>query len=104
MNAQTVRSASSERVVRVPNGWPMLLVTFGFLFAGFGLIYYASHGGSLLYGIGGAILCKFLFVVFCFGFFTLQPNEARVLILFGSYKGTVRESGFHWTNPFNRKL
>jgi len=38
------------------------------------------------------------------GFFTLQPNEARVLILFGSYKGTIRKSGFHWTNPFNRKI
>jgi regulator of protease activity HflC (stomatin/prohibitin superfamily) len=34
------------------------------------------------------------------GFFTLQPNEARVLILFGAYKGTVRTSGFHWGNPF----
>jgi regulator of protease activity HflC (stomatin/prohibitin superfamily) len=34
------------------------------------------------------------------GFFTLQPNEARVLILFGAYKGTVREDGFHWGNPF----
>ena len=34
------------------------------------------------------------------GYFTLQPNEARVLILFGSYKGTVRRSGFHWSNPF----
>jgi regulator of protease activity HflC (stomatin/prohibitin superfamily) len=34
------------------------------------------------------------------GFFTLQPNEARVLVLFGSYKGTVRTDGFHWANPF----
>ncbi|HEV2210540.1 MAG TPA: SPFH domain-containing protein [Verrucomicrobiae bacterium] len=34
------------------------------------------------------------------GLFTLQPNEARVLILFGRYKGTVRQSGFHWGNPF----
>ncbi|MET0280709.1 MAG: SPFH domain-containing protein [Steroidobacteraceae bacterium] len=34
------------------------------------------------------------------GYFTLQPNEGRVLILFGSYKGTVRASGFHWANPF----
>jgi len=38
------------------------------------------------------------------GFFTLQPNEARVLVLFGSYKGTVRNSGFHWTNPFTTKI
>ncbi len=35
----------------------------------------------------------------CFGYFTLQPNEARVLILFGAYKGTVRRSGFFWANP-----
>jgi regulator of protease activity HflC (stomatin/prohibitin superfamily) len=34
------------------------------------------------------------------GFFTLQPNEARVLVLFGKYIGTVRQSGFHWGNPF----
>jgi regulator of protease activity HflC (stomatin/prohibitin superfamily) len=34
------------------------------------------------------------------GFFTLQPNEARVLVLFGSYKGTVRSDGFFWANPF----
>lgn len=34
------------------------------------------------------------------GFFSLQPNQARVLVLFGSYKGTVRTSGFHWANPF----
>jgi regulator of protease activity HflC (stomatin/prohibitin superfamily) len=35
----------------------------------------------------------------CFGFFTLEPNEARVLMLFGAYKGTCRSSGFHWANP-----
>ena len=34
------------------------------------------------------------------GFFTLQPNEARVLILFGNYRGTVRQVGFFWANPF----
>ena len=39
-------------------------------------------------------------VIASFGFYTLQPNEARVLVLFGSYRGTVREPGFHWGNPF----
>lgn len=34
------------------------------------------------------------------GFFTLQPNEARALVLFGSYRGTVREGGFWWAMPF----
>ncbi|HAB18393.1 MAG TPA: SPFH domain-containing protein [Verrucomicrobiota bacterium] len=38
------------------------------------------------------------------GFFTLQPNEARVLILFGAYRGTARQSGFHWANPFLTRL
>ena len=37
------------------------------------------------------------------GFFTLQPNQARVLVLFGAYKGTVRTPGFHWGNPFYSK-
>jgi regulator of protease activity HflC (stomatin/prohibitin superfamily) len=39
-------------------------------------------------------------VLSLFGFFTLQPNESRVLILFGNYKGTVRKAGWHWGNPF----
>jgi regulator of protease activity HflC (stomatin/prohibitin superfamily) len=39
-------------------------------------------------------------LVLWFGFFTLQPNIAAVLTLFGKYKGTVHESGFHWANPF----
>jgi regulator of protease activity HflC (stomatin/prohibitin superfamily) len=46
------------------------------------------------------LLSMVLAVVLIPGFFTLQPNQARVLILFGRYKGTVRDSGFHWGNPF----
>lgn len=41
-----------------------------------------------------------IIVVASFGFFSLQPNEARVLVLFGEYKGTVRTTGFYWANPF----
>jgi len=41
-----------------------------------------------------------LAIILLTGHFTLQPNEARVLILFGAYKGTVRASGFWWANPF----
>ena len=47
----------------------------------------------------GAFLMGGLGLFSCFGFFTLEPNEARVLMLFGAYKGTVRSSGFHWANP-----
>lgn len=34
------------------------------------------------------------------GFVIVNPNESSVLILFGSYKGTIRENGFWWVNPF----
>ena len=37
------------------------------------------------------------------GFMIVQPNESKVLILFGSYTGTIRESGFWWVNPFTVK-
>lgn len=37
------------------------------------------------------------------GFFTVQPNEARVLVFFGNYFGSVRHPGFWWTNPFTSK-
>lgn len=37
------------------------------------------------------------------GFIVVQPNESRVLVLFGKYKGTVLESGFYWGNPFYSK-
>jgi regulator of protease activity HflC (stomatin/prohibitin superfamily) len=47
-----------------------------------------------------SILSEITGIVLATGFFTLQPNEARVLILFGAYKGSVRDSGFHWSNPF----
>ena len=56
------------------------------------------------------LLLMFIFVPtlavlgFCFkGFFTLEPNEASVLTLFGKYTGTVREQGFWWVNPLNSK-
>lgn len=37
------------------------------------------------------------------GFFTVNPNGSKVLVLFGAYKGTVRENGFHWAIPFYTK-
>ncbi len=37
------------------------------------------------------------------GLFTVQPNEAKVLTLFGKYSGSVKQDGFHWANPLLRK-
>ncbi len=41
-----------------------------------------------------------VFVVLLPGLFVVQPDEARVLVFFGGYVGSVREAGYHWANPF----
>ena len=52
--------------------------------------------------ISGVVLFA-LFVIGLPGFFVVQPNESKVLVLFGSYQGTVKENGFWWTNPFTTR-
>ena len=95
-----------ERVVRVQNGWVMLVVVIGLLFGDAVLLIFSVQDGTRASGQPHAslVVACLLFLVVCVimlrGFFTLQPNEARVLVLFGDYKGTVRTSGFHWGNPF----
>lgn len=42
-------------------------------------------------------------ILFATGLTVVQPNEARVLVLFGKYIGSIRESGFFWVNPFATK-
>jgi regulator of protease activity HflC (stomatin/prohibitin superfamily) len=37
------------------------------------------------------------------GVFIVNPNDAKILVLFGDYAGTVKESGFYWANPFYTK-
>jgi len=34
------------------------------------------------------------------GLVLVEPNESKAVLLFGKYKGTIREAGFHWVNPF----
>ncbi len=43
------------------------------------------------------------FVLLVMGFYTVQPNESRVLIFLGSYTGTIRDAGFWWSNPIALK-
>ena len=42
----------------------------------------------------------FVIILISSGFAVVQPNDSRVLILFGKYTGTIRDSGFWWINPF----
>src|SRR5882672_11439173 len=97
---------SHERAVSAPSGWVMLPTLIVLLIGDVALIVFAIKDGVETTGqphIGLLILSLLLLPILSVllsGFFTLQPNEARVLVLFGDYKGTVRNSGFHWGNPF----
>ena len=90
---------SRERVVGVMSGWAVLPFTLLLPFAGAGLFLRGADVHSPVTALLGVLLAVLaLFTVF--GYFTLEPNQARVLILFGGYRGTVKRDGFHWANPF----
>jgi len=99
-------SVNREVPATVHNGWPMLVFALLLLAADIGLFVWSIAAG--VQAKGDPYVLPFVvsllglpaWIVFVTGFFTLQPNEARVLVLFGAYKGTVREAGFHWGNPF----
>src|SRR5262245_36609524 len=91
-------TANHENVVRTTSGWTMLGLMLAILIVDAGLVLARALQGPLLVFFILSILC--IIVLILPGFFSLQPNEARVLVLFGAYKGTVRESGLHWANPF----
>ena len=98
MPADSSRDATYEKSVDVISGWPMLFVSLALML---GAVVFVFVGpGFLPLRIVGAALFEVFMIVMLTGLFALQPNEARVLILFGDYKGTVRKSGFHWANPF----
>ena len=50
-----------------------------------------------------AALLSVLWFIWMAGYIQLEPNEARVMVFFGKYKGTFRRTGFFWVNPFMDK-
>ena len=52
-----------------------------------------------LFLISGLVLAILAIIIAC-GFMMLEPNEARVLLFFGTYKGTFYDTGYWWVNPF----
>jgi regulator of protease activity HflC (stomatin/prohibitin superfamily) len=86
------------------SGWFMLLVNLVLLLGAAALVIYRIAFADLPdrspWLLGLAIALGILALISFSGHFTLQPNEARVLILFGRYHGSVRRSGFFWANPF----
>lgn len=96
-----------EEPREVMSGWTMLSLAFIVPLVIAGAIYMIVQNGVtgvdivLLVVLGLATLT---WVICLAGFYTLQPNESAVLILFGRYVGTDKTSGFHWANPFYNKV
>lgn len=102
MNTPSRSTTSQERTLRALGGFPMLVVNV--LLVSAAPLSIALTLPPRPHGlIGLCVLLTVVGVVSLLGHFSLQPNEARVLILFGRYCGTVRDSGFHWANPFYSK-
>ena len=81
-----------EYSVKPLSGYVALLITFlllGGAIAGFA--YAIIWLGSVL---------TVLFIFATIGFTVVNPNGSCVMVLFGAYKGTIRENGFYWVNPF----
>jgi len=99
MSNATHNVASREIPRGAISGWPMLFFNIAWVIAAVAL--FLNRGGNEDgLGVLAAILALIAGFICFFGYFTLQPNEARVQILFGDYKGTVRAGGFRWANPF----
>jgi regulator of protease activity HflC (stomatin/prohibitin superfamily) len=96
-----------ERAREGFSGYLMLVVTFVYPAIPIWLFFSAVNSvdagepnpllfiGAIVLGLGWLLLIK--------GFFTVAPNEANVLQLFGSYVGTAKTAGLRWANPFYSK-
>lgn len=84
-----------EKNFKPLSGYVMLLFLFATLA---GIIFAASqHKVEFVIPLG------FIFFFSSIGFFFINPNDSRVLTLFGKYKGSVKDNGFYWANPFFTK-
>lgn len=97
----TFRTVQERRALAV-SGFPMLVVAGAWLAAIVWYLYRTVRFEDPSNMIQFAVFAVLLGLTAA-GFFTVQPNEARVLIFFGRYIGSCREEGFRWGNPFTVK-
>jgi hypothetical protein len=99
---------SCERPFAAMSGWPILGIQFLGFFGSISMfIVLANSNVESTLVIASVVIGGILTILAClislFGYMAIQPNESRVLTLFGEYKGTERKEGFRWTNPFYGK-
>ena len=102
---------SVEKKIKAKSGYGMLAIVAVLLVVIVGLFIWSVAGMAGTpegidtpavygWGLGTSIFAFLLWFIPLSGFFSLQPGQARVCILFGKYVGTVRDEGFFWANPF----
>jgi regulator of protease activity HflC (stomatin/prohibitin superfamily) len=84
--------SNKEKIFVPTSGYTMAALFFVLFLAVGALFMVVRHPVVLLLVIACLVLLR--------GFFIINPNGSRVLVLFGEYIGTVRQNGFFWTNPF----
>ncbi len=91
-----------EKVARGSSGWLMLFA----LLAIECLAVWQIIEGALAEAIWALVAWMVVLAIagFCFaGLTVVNPNEARVILLFGKYKGSLKEAGFQWVNPLTTR-
>ena len=84
------------------NGFLALLINLVVLpVLAFLTMYYAMD--ILWISIPAMIVLSLAFFIMLAGYFSNEPNEARVMVFFGKYEGTFKDTGFYWVNPFMDK-
>jgi regulator of protease activity HflC (stomatin/prohibitin superfamily) len=86
----------TEKVTTAPSGYLAFVLVLVLIAA-------AAYSFYLQEPIIGAIICVVNFVFILPGLAIVNPNESKVLTLFGKYQGTVKQDGFFWVNPFTVK-
>lgn len=86
----------TEKIIKPPSGYLTLFIFILLLAAGIFAL-------STTYYLTGAIVLTVDFILVLPGLIIVNPNESKVLILFGKYVGTVKSDGFFWVNPFTAK-
>jgi len=89
----------SEKAIKVTNGYLMLVVGIVLLAAAGLMVFYAQGNDNPLF-IPLFFVFFIIAVLVLAGLFIVNPNEAKVALLFGSYAGSMRKYGFFWANPF----
>jgi len=96
----------TERPARFLPGLRMLVLCIVFLLAGVALVVQAGHdhGGVAKAVVALCVLCLVAGSLMLGGLTAVAPGQARVVQLFGKYRGTIREPGLQWVNPFTDRI